>query len=110
FYNRIVNDFEEEQKQNSQSMKSKEQNLLYLRNKIVQYKMQIDQLQKQLKQSGVTEKITHGELLKLSNQIEELKKKMKPKLDKLTTYHNLPPVFLWLDVIFNLLKIGQRTG
>ena len=74
----------------------------FLRSKYREYKEKIHQCQDALLKSGTDQSLYHREMVKKSDELQELKDKIAPMKAKLDTYHNLPP-----DLSLTKVKIEE---
>ncbi|KAH3764866.1 hypothetical protein Pelo_3289 [Pelomyxa schiedti] len=61
-------------------------------------------MQQKLARSGYGEDICHGEVVKLKHKLREAQSQLKPLLDELNTYHNLPTNYSEAQVTVEQLK------
>ena len=82
----------ESQKENvSSTTESKIANIHYFQSKSSEYQSQLVQLKHTLQQSGFSPDIFHQTLIKLAQQLQDIKKSTEPKFAELNNYNNLPP-------------------
>ncbi|XP_076350180.1 HAUS augmin-like complex subunit 1 isoform X1 [Tachypleus tridentatus] len=83
----MVNKWDDQQKPH---LSKKAEQTEFLRNKVKEYKQQINQFRDCLHQRGWERNLNHQELVKTSEEIKQFKKKMKELNYKLESYLSLP--------------------
>eukprot|EP01102_Stenamoeba_stenopodia_P010875 TRINITY_DN3314_c0_g1_i1.p1 TRINITY_DN3314_c0_g1~~TRINITY_DN3314_c0_g1_i1.p1 ORF type:complete len:345 (-),score=74.45 TRINITY_DN3314_c0_g1_i1:53-1045(-) len=81
------------------------QNLSYFASKSREYQATLHNLKENSRRSGVTEELFHHSLVRLSQEIEQVRKETAPMKTKLQAYHDLPP-----DIDLAMLQIQQARN
>lgn len=89
--NRALQRLEEQTKKQGRELEKKAKQSAFLQVKASDYKVQAKKLNRELSRSGVDPTIYHATLVKLSQELEELQKKVQAMKTKLASYHSLPP-------------------
>jgi len=76
-----------------------EKNLHYLESKGVQYTKTLATLKRRLDDAGATPDLHHGKLCSEGKKLEALQAEVASVSQLLESYHELPAVFLALDVV-----------
>jgi uncharacterized coiled-coil DUF342 family protein len=99
YLKQLHNEFQVEQQRRDQELivQKRIENIGYLKRKAQDYEQEIIPLQNQLQQVLIAarldtlENVQHSALIKLYQQVIEMREALEPKLQKLSSYHNLPP-------------------
>ncbi|NXB57046.1 HAUS1 protein, partial [Struthidea cinerea] len=81
----------ESQKAETAKAASRSKNLIFLEKKSEDLKIRIKDAEKKLIAAGLDQSLTHEALVKLSEELAALQKKVKPLKKEVKSYHDLPP-------------------
>ncbi|NWW61892.1 HAUS1 protein, partial [Ifrita kowaldi] len=81
----------ESQKAEMAKAESRSKNLMFLEKKSEDLKIRIKDAEKQLIATGLDQSLTHEALVKLSEELAALQRKVKPLKKEVKSYHDLPP-------------------
>ncbi|KAK2167301.1 hypothetical protein NP493_1282g00032 [Ridgeia piscesae] len=101
---RALQRLEGQTKKQGQELEKKAKQAAFLQVKASDYKVQAKKLNRELSRSGVDPSIYHGTLVKLSQEMEELQKKVQAMKTTLASYHSLPP-----DLALSRAKWRKQT-
>ncbi|NXJ22461.1 HAUS1 protein, partial [Dicrurus megarhynchus] len=81
----------ESQKAESAKAESRSKNLTFLEKKSEDLKIRIEDAEKKLIDTGLDQSLTHEALVKLSEELAAVQKKLSPLKKEVESYHDLPP-------------------